>query len=204
MSLKLVVAASAVTVLAIVAGGSPAHAQDQNKPAEAPKNVVVQAGDSLEKIASANQTTYSRLFDANTQISHPDVIHPGENVRIPKADEQLQSRALPSVAAAPKPVAAVKAKGQGYKRTAAAASSPAGGGDWDRLAQCEAGGNWNTNTGNGYSGGLQFSDSSWRGAGGSGKAANASRDEQIQRGEALKAKQGWGAWPACSKKLGLR
>ena len=75
---------------------------------------------------------------------------------------------------------------------------------WDRLAQCESGGNWQINTGNGYYGGLQFSLSSWRGVGGSGYPHQNSREEQIKRGELLLARQGWGAWPACSLKLGYR
>ena len=75
---------------------------------------------------------------------------------------------------------------------------------WDDIARCESGGNWAINTGNGYYGGLQFSRSSWRAVGGSGLPHQASRDEQIRRGELLKAKQGWGAWPACTRKLGLR
>lgn len=77
-------------------------------------------------------------------------------------------------------------------------------GVWDRLAACESGGNWSINTGNGYYGGLQFSLSSWRAVGGAGLPSNASRSEQIRRGEMLRSKQGWGAWPACSRKLGLR
>ncbi|MBW0117936.1 transglycosylase family protein, partial [Pseudonocardia abyssalis] len=51
--------------------------------------------------------------------------------------------------------------------------------DWDRLAQCESGGNWSINTGNGYSGGLQFSPTTWRAFGGTGSPHNASRAEQI-------------------------
>jgi hypothetical protein len=77
-------------------------------------------------------------------------------------------------------------------------------GVWDRLAACESGGNWSINTGNGYYGGLQFSLSSWRAVGGSGYPHRASRAEQIRRGRRLKARQGWGAWPSCSGKLGLR
>lgn len=83
-------------------------------------------------------------------------------------------------------------------------SSRTSGSVWDRLAQCESGGNWQINTGNGYYGGLQFSLSSWRGVGGSGYPHQASREEQIKRGELLKASGGWGHWPACSSKLGLR
>ncbi|CAA9382111.1 MAG: Phage tail length tape-measure protein [uncultured Pseudonocardia sp.] len=77
---------------------------------------------------------------------------------------------------------------------------------WDRLAQCESGGRWDINTGNGYYGGLQFSPSTWRAFGGGEFAANAhqaSRAEQIVVAERTLAEQGWGAWPACSRKLGL-
>jgi hypothetical protein len=75
---------------------------------------------------------------------------------------------------------------------------------WDRLAQCEAGGNWAISTGNGYYGGLQFALGSWRGVGGSGYPHQHSKWEQIHRAELLHDQQGWGAWPACSRKLGLR
>lgn len=74
---------------------------------------------------------------------------------------------------------------------------------WDRLAQCESSGNWSANTGNGYSGGLQFAPSTWRAFGGEGKAHNASRSEQITVAKKVLAAQGWDAWPACSEKLGL-
>lgn len=75
---------------------------------------------------------------------------------------------------------------------------------WDKLAWCESTGNWAANTGNGYYGGVQFSKSSWKAVGGEGLPSDASREEQIMRAEKLLAVQGWGAWPACSKKLGLR
>src|SRR4249920_1274074 len=75
---------------------------------------------------------------------------------------------------------------------------------WDRLARCESSGNWHINTGNGYYGGLQFSLASWRGTGGSGYPHHASKAEQIRRAERLQNMQGWGAWPECSRKIGLR
>ncbi|MGW0181023.1 transglycosylase family protein [Nocardia sp. NPDC003345] len=78
--------------------------------------------------------------------------------------------------------------------------------DWDRLAQCEAGGNWNINTGNGYHGGLQFSPSTWTANGGgeyAPTANQASREQQIVVAEKVLASQGWGAWPSCSSSLGL-
>jgi hypothetical protein len=78
---------------------------------------------------------------------------------------------------------------------------------WDRLASCESGGRWHIATGNGYYGGLQFSASTWRGFGGTRYASSAhraSRLQQIRVAERVKAAQGWGAWPVCSRKVGLR
>lgn len=78
---------------------------------------------------------------------------------------------------------------------------------WDNLAQCESGGNWRINTGNGFSGGLQFTQTSWDGVRGSEFAPaphQATREQQITAGERLQAIQGWGAWPACSAQLGLQ
>lgn len=74
--------------------------------------------------------------------------------------------------------------------------------DWDALAQCESSGKWSTNTGNGFGGGLQFTPSTWKAFGGSGSAHNASREEQIEVAERVKAEQGMNAWPTCSKKTG--
>jgi hypothetical protein len=75
---------------------------------------------------------------------------------------------------------------------------------WDALALCESGGDWAINTGNGYSGGLQFHPDTWASHGGQGQAHEASREEQIQVAERVLDSQGWGAWPACSSQLGLR
>ncbi len=77
---------------------------------------------------------------------------------------------------------------------------------WNRLAECESGGNWHINTGNGYYGGVQFSYSTWLAYGGGKYAARAdlaTRAEQIVVAERVLKGQGWGAWPACSSKLGL-
>jgi nucleoid-associated protein YgaU len=98
-------------------------------------------------------------------------------------------------------VAAISAAGLALSATGANAATD--GGSWDALAQCESGGNWATNTGNGYSGGLQFTDSTWAAHGGTGSAAAASREQQIAVAEQVRASQGWGAWPACAAQLGL-
>jgi LysM repeat protein len=77
--------------------------------------------------------------------------------------------------------------------------------NWDAVAQCESGGNWSINTGNGYYGGLQFSRSTWS-ANGGGKYAStankASRSEQIAIAERVLDHQGIGAWPVCGRKGG--
>ena len=83
-------------------------------------------------------------------------------------------------------------------------ASVASGSVWDRLAECESGGNWSINTGNGYYGGLQFSLSTWRAYGGKGYPHENSRAQQIAIAQKLQAAAGWGQWPACSSKLGLR
>jgi uncharacterized protein YabE (DUF348 family) len=78
---------------------------------------------------------------------------------------------------------------------------------WDALAQCESGGNWAINTGNGYYGGLQFSASTWQAYGGGAYASTANlatREQQIAIAEKLRAATGgYGSWPACSQSLGL-
>ncbi|MBC3186875.1 transglycosylase family protein [Corynebacterium sp. zg-331] len=87
------------------------------------------------------------------------------------------------------------------------APAVAQGGVWDSLAQCEAGGDWSINTGNGFSGGLQFTPSTWVGYGGTAYAPEAhlaTREQQIAVAEKVQAAQGWGAWPACTAKLGIR
>ena len=76
---------------------------------------------------------------------------------------------------------------------------------WDKLAQCESTQNWDSNTGNGYKGGLQFDDRTWRNYGGTQYAPSAdraSRDEQIAVAKKVQQEQGWHAWPGCSRKLG--
>ncbi|MFF9625818.1 transglycosylase family protein [Streptomyces griseosporeus] len=84
-------------------------------------------------------------------------------------------------------------------------AAAADGGVWDRIAQCESGGNWHINTGNGYYGGLQFSASTWRAYGGTAYAPTAdqaTRDQQIAVATKVQRAQGWGAWPVCSGRAG--
>ncbi|MFE9878111.1 transglycosylase family protein [Streptomyces sp. NPDC005784] len=87
---------------------------------------------------------------------------------------------------------------------AAGNASAATASEWDAVAQCEAGGNWSINTGNGYYGGLQFSSSTWAAYGGTAYASTAdqaSKSQQITIGEKVLAAQGKGAWPTCGTGL---
>jgi len=74
--------------------------------------------------------------------------------------------------------------------------------NWDAIAQCESGGNWSINTGNGYYGGLQFSPATWAANGGGGSPAHATREEQIRVAENVLTTQGISAWPTCGQKAG--
>ena len=74
--------------------------------------------------------------------------------------------------------------------------------NWDAIAQCESGGNWGINTGNGFYGGLQFSPATWTSNGGSGMPHQASREEQIRVAEKVYRSQGIGAWPSCGNAAG--
>ncbi len=114
-----------------------------------------------------------------------------------------------TTASAPKSLVKVVLAGTAFSAAGLAmapAANAAPDSDWDRLAQCESGGNWAINTGNGYHGGLQFSPSTWAAYGGTQfapTANQATREQQIAIAEKTLAGQGWGAWPACSSRLGL-
>lgn len=85
----------------------------------------------------------------------------------------------------------------------AMSATPAHADVWDRVAACESGNNWSINTGNGFYGGLQFTQSTWRAYGGSGSPQNASKAEQKRVARNVLKGQGPGAWPVCSRKAGL-
>ncbi|MFD8225106.1 transglycosylase family protein [Streptomyces massasporeus] len=116
-----------------------------------------------------------------------------------KGKHRRPSKATRAIAVAGVAGAAVAAPLMAAGNASAATAS-----EWDAVAQCEAGGNWSINTGNGYYGGLQFSASTWAGYGGTKYAATAdqaTKAQQIEIGEKVLAGQGKGAWPVCGKGL---
>lgn len=180
-----------------------------------PTRVVVKRGDYLARLAKKHDTTSLRLFYANKSIKDPDLIYPGQKLRIPAADEKLKKRPVPVNHSVPQPsasqsTAAAAPQPQSTTRsysTSKSAPAVSSGSAWDRLAACESGGNWSINTGNGYYGGLQFSASTWLGYGGGAYASRAdlaTREQQIAIAEKVLDGQGWGAWPTCSRIVGLR
>lgn len=94
MTINKAVAALSITLAAVIFSGNHAFADTKTATAKAPEPVMVtvQEGDSLSKIADANNTTWVRIFDANEAIANPDVINAGDELRIPTADEQLPDR----------------------------------------------------------------------------------------------------------------
>jgi LysM repeat protein len=155
---------------------------------------------------------------ADEQLAHRDMpadsVAAKQSVAVAPAPAAAPAPApTPAPAPAPKPVAtpvAPKATTTVRTRTTtptATAPTAATGSVWDRIAACESGGNWSINTGNGFYGGLQFTQSTWNGFGGQAYAPRAdlaSRSAQIAVAEKVQASQGWGAWPACTAKLGIR
>jgi LysM repeat protein len=203
-------AASLTVAVALSAAGSPsayAAQKPKTQPKPQPKKevkVVINQGDNLSKIASAYKTTFKRIYNANPNISDPNLIYPGDSIRIPDPNEQLADRPLPVAAPQPvEPVAAPAAPKVSYQAPAPVvqhsyASAPAfsDGSMWDRIAACESGGNWAINTGNGYYGGLQFTQQTWASAGGlayAPRADLASREQQI----AIASKLSLSNWPVC-------
>ncbi|GAA3438690.1 transglycosylase family protein [Kutzneria kofuensis] len=87
----------------------------------------------------------------------------------------------------------------GVATLASPAVAAASGLDWDAVAACESGGDWAADTGNGFSGGLQFTPGTWHANGGVGAASQATREEQIRVAENVLRSQGPGAWPHCAR-----
>jgi len=147
--------------------------------------------------------------DASLLEGHSTTVRPGRNglrdvtYRLTFRNGHLVVRKVLRQHVVARPVDALVAVGT--KQVATTTTNFAGGSTvWDQLARCESGGNWATNTGNGYYGGLQFSLGTWRAYGGSGLPSQNSRETQIAVATRLRnATGGYGAWPACAASLGL-
>jgi hypothetical protein len=188
------------TVLTVVTAAQQNAAELQL----AAQTAVAAADRSRQSAATALTAAESAQADAVHQVAD---LHSRQDAMQAQLDQAraavvaLQNQR----AAAPVPVAPPVRTPSGPPAPAPPPPAPvAGGHDWDAVAQCESGGNWSINTGNGYYGGLQFSSSTWLAFGGGAYAARAdlaAKSQQIAIAEKVLAAQGKGAWPVCGRNL---
>jgi len=178
---------------------------------QGPASYTVRPGDSLSAIAAH---AYGRAADwpavwwANRhQVANPDMIAAGQRLRLPASGRvpPWMARAALAAMSAPTPATAAPVSAPQAGQAApvqAAASVPAstGGANWSAIAACESGGDWGASTGNGFYGGLQFTEQTWLAYGGGQYASSAnlaSESQQIAVAQRVLAGQGIGAWPVC-------
>ena len=168
----------------------------------------VQQGDTLSNIARheyGKASDWPAVWWANRhQVPDPGLITAGQRLRLPNHHQVKPWLARAASAATPAPASAAPAT-TSSPASAPATASPSAlpsaiGANWSAIAACESGGNWSANTGNGFYGGLQFSQGTWDAYGGGQYAASAneaSQSQQIAVAQRVLAGQGIGAWPVC-------
>ena len=196
-------AGTAKALLAVTISLHPAahHAQ---------ASYTVKQGDTLSAIAArayGKAADWPAVWWANRhQVPNPNVIAAGQRLRLSASGQVPAWMARDAQAAIPAPSAPVAAASDPQAAPAAAApvstAAPAssGGANWSAIAACESGGNWSANTGNGFYGGLQFTEQTWLGYGGGQYASSANQAtaaQQIAVAQRVLAGQGIGAWPVC-------
>jgi hypothetical protein len=190
---SLLVTVGLVAIAAV--GADSAHAATPAP--EPPQKYEVKAGDHLSSIAETHQLeTWRPLWNANSELTDPDVIHPGQSLVIPTGPTEDRPLPAKAVVVASVQTAKTAAAPTTYRPRAATPNYAAGSaGIFERIRQREAGGNYATNTGNGYYGAYQFDLQTWRGVGGAGLPSNASPAEQDMRAQMLYQKRGCNPWP---------
>lgn len=171
----------ALAAFAVIGVASASFADSSN-------TYTVKSGDTLSGIASQVGSTWQQLQAAN-HISNPDFIYPGEVL-------QLSGNSAPSPSVVSNPIV-------NTEQNNPAPQSPASSVNWDAVAACESSGNWGADTGNGFYGGLQFTESTWLAYGGGQYAQNpasASQAAQETVANSVLAGQGIGAWPVCGSR----
>jgi uncharacterized protein YabE (DUF348 family) len=170
------------------------------KPGDDVKAVRIDMVDRTEKVERDPKVVYRD--DDSMEKGTEKVLEPGKGARleqqvlITKADGKTRHRLVLTSRTVSKGEPRVVARGT------AEAPSVEDGSVWDRIAQCESGGNWSINTGNGYYGGLQFSAATWHSVGGPGLPHEHSREVQIKYAKILQQRSGWGQW-SCASKVGV-
>ena len=174
---------------------------------------TVRPGDTLSAIAAheyGRAADWPALWWANRhRVPNPSMITAGQRLRLPDSPRVKQQMVRAAMAAIPAPPsaaspvsapAAAPAAAPPAATSAAPAPGSSGGVNWSAIAACESGGNWSTNTGNGFYGGLQFTQQTWQAYGGGQYATSANQAtpaQQIAVAQRVLAGQGIGAWPVC-------
>jgi hypothetical protein len=169
---------------------------------------TVKPGDTMSVIAAhvyGNAADWPAVWWPNRhQVPNPDVIAAGQRLRLSASGNvpAWMARAARAAirAADPAPAAAAASVRQAAAPVSTAAPASSGGVNWSAIAACESGGNWSANTGNGFYGGLQFTEQTWLAYGGGQYASSANLAtpaQQIAVAERVLAGQGIGAWPVC-------
>lgn len=185
--MMLVLSAAPVSVDEAIENGQPVTTTITASPHKNPKPPQ-------HRISNQGKTVYETVTPTQRESSEPDSGTAPESVAEETSSEPQQEESQPQEASAPAEPGTIPGVSLEEEQR------------FDQLAQCESGGNWAINTGNGYYGGIQFSLGSWKAAGGEEYAPRpdlATREQQIMAGKKLKDMQGWGAWPACSAKYGF-
>jgi uncharacterized protein YabE (DUF348 family) len=208
------------TVTALTVGealkelGAPADANDKIKPG---LGATISDGDKLtltkvrvvqKRVAESIDYGRSKKTDSSMYTDESKTIRPGRPgsrkvlYKITFENGKVTGRKAIRSVVLREPVAAIVKVGTKERPAPTSSSNFAGGnGPWDRIAECESGGNWAANTGNGYYGGLQFNLGTWQSYGGSGRPDQQSREAQIAVAERVRAAEGgYGAWPVCGQR----
>ena len=177
---------------------------------QAQASYTVKQGDSLSAIAAhayGNAANWPAVWWPNRhQRPNPNVIAAGQRLRIPASGHvpawmaRAAQAAIPGLAAAPAKASVSQTAAPAAAPVSTATPASSGGANWSAIAACESGGNWSTNTGNGFYGGLQFTQQTWLAYGGGQYAPSAnlaSPAQQIAVAQRVLAGQGIGAWPVC-------
>ena len=175
-----------------------------------PASYTIRPGDTLSQIAArayGSAADWPAIWRANRrQVPDPDLITTGQRLALPNAHQvpPWLARAALAATAAARPAPAAPAGATAAPAAPGQARSPApapsGGVNWSAIAACESGGNWAASTGNGFYGGLQFTEQTWLGYGGGRYASSANLAtpaQQIAVAQRVVAGQGIGAWPVC-------
>ena len=199
---SMAVAGLAKSLIAVTITLNPAAAH------HGPGSYTIRPGDTLSQIAArayGSAADWPAIWWANRrQVPDPDLITAGQRLALPSSHQAPPWLARAALAAVARPAPAAPAGAMAAPAAPARASSPApaspGGMNWPAIAACESGGNWAASTGNGFYGGLQFTEQTWLGYGGGRYASSANLAtpaQQIAVAQRVLAGQGIGAWPVC-------